>query len=194
MNPVQATPNGFDDQPTGMVDLRAIAMNTQSSLEVKPLDVAQLRPAVVAPMPMPSLFPGTEPPAQGLAAMSKGPRAPLMYGAIALAALVFLGLGAGLTAWLLAPGDSGLTAAALAQAPASEPVIVEHEVVRRSKVADASESHSTTATTATAAPRRASGNATPRRSTPPKQTAAQKKASDPCNCKGVLACAMRCTK
>lgn len=192
--PVAASPAYTNPMATeGMVDLRAIANTTQSSLEVKPLDIAALRPSVV---PMQAQHPSSMWPTQedpNARKASATPKGPLFYAAIAAAALVFVGFGAGLTAWAMS-GD-GADMAQSAIAPAPDEGVIEREVVQRTKVAEAPETAAT--------PTRHSGGrghgghasvASSKGSKPSKTSTAPKKGSDPCNCHGVLACAMRCTK
>lgn len=175
----------FGDDPTGMVDLRAIANNTQSSLAIKPLDIAALRPSVV-PMPIT--------PTHDETANKGGPKSPLFYVAIAGAALVFIGFGAGLTAWAMS-GDADVSTAIAAPA-AAEPDIIEREIVQRTKVAEAPEAAASSSSGATHHARGHHGSAgkTSSSKTSSASKTTPKKGSDPCNCRGVLACAMRCTK
>lgn len=185
----------FGDMSTGMVDLRAIANTTQSSLAIKPLDIAHLRPAVVpVTHETNSLWPAPDKPQTPMdkfVALAKGPRAPLLFGGLAVCALLFVGFGAALTAWALSGNEPELSAS-LGAPPAVEPAIIEHEVVRRTKVADAAESTAPTHAPARRHSSSARTSSSSKSSSGPKPVS--KKASDPCNCHGVLACAMRCTK
>lgn len=193
----------FGHDPNGMVDLHAIAQNTHSSLEVKPLDIAHLRPSVV---PIAAQHVGSMWPSQQqtptrwdqFIGLAKGPRAPLFFAGVAVVALLFVGFGAMLTAWSLSDSGAELSASIAAPLPdVASSELIEREVVQRTKVVEAPEAASTTS-----AARRSSGKVSYAKSAKgassksgsAKSTAPKKKASDPCNCHGVLACAMRCTK
>lgn len=195
--PAQAA-EAFGDDPTGMVDLRAIAHHTQSSLAIKPLDIAALRPSVVpmAAQHPSSMWPTQEDPAA--AAKAASPKGPLFYVAIAAAALVFVGFGAGLTAWGMSSDGDGLSAASTTP-PAPDSDVIERDVVQRTKVADSAETAAPAAAAHHGGARHGGahygggGKASSSKSSS-KTSSAPKKGSDPCNCHGVLACAMRCTK
>ncbi len=196
----------FGHDPNGMVDLHAIAQNTHSSLEVKPLDIAHLRPSVVpmAAQHVGSMWPSQQQPPtrwEQLSGLAQGPRAPLFFAGVAVVALLFVGFGAMLTAWSLSDSGAELSASIAAPLPdVASSELIEREVVQRTKVVEAPEAASTTS-----AARRSSGKVShasyaksakgaSSKSGSAKSAAPKKKASDPCNCHGVLACAMRCTK
>ena len=134
----------FEHEPCGMVDLRAIAQTTHSSLEIKPLDVVNLRPSVVPGPALSAQHVGSMWPSQAIPAtrwdqltsLSRGPRAPLFFAGIGVVALLFVGFGAMLTAWALSDGGGDLSAS-LSAAPAevAQPDIIEREIVQRTKVA-----------------------------------------------------------
>ncbi len=196
----------FDHEPTGMVDLRAIAHTTHSSLEIKPLDVVNLRPSVV-PGPalsaqhVGSMWPSQEIPAtrwDQLTSLSHGPRAPLFFAGVGVVALLFVGFGAMITAWALSDGGGDLSAS-LSAAPAevAQPDIIEREIVQRTKVAEAPEPPSATGPATRRSGGRSHGGTSSSKVSSKgsaSKKSAPKKASDPCGCHGVLACAMRCTK
>lgn len=186
-----------------MVDLRAMANSTQSSLAIKPLDIAALRPSVVpmAAQHASSMWPSQEVPPtrwERFAGLAKGPKAPLFFGGIAVVGLLFVGFGAALTAWALS-GDGIDITASVAPAPAADSELIEREIVQRTKVAEAPEApvaataHHGSASRGHAGHSKTSSKASSSK-TPSKTSSTPKKASDPCNCHGVLACAMRCTK
>lgn len=208
--PTARSAEAFGHDPTGMVDLRAIAHTTQSSLEIKPLDIANLRPSVV-PGPalqaqhVGSMWPSQDAPPtrlEGFVGLAKGPRAPLLFAGIGVVALLFVGFGAMLTAWAMSDSGGDLSASiAAAPAAVAQPDIIEREIVQRTKVAEAPEADGTSApasarrsgrsghtgSSKTSSSKSSSKGSSSKSSTP-------KKASDPCGCHGVLACAMRCTK
>ena len=196
----------FGDEPTGMVDLRKMASSTHSSLAIKPMDIAALRPSVV-PMPVQhasSMWPSQDKPRtrwERLVGMAQGPQAPLFFGGLAVVALLFVGFGAALTAWALS-GDAVEVTASVTPAPATDAELIEREIVQRTKVAEDPEAAAPVAAAAThggghhgSATRGHGGHAKSSSKTSSSKTSSTpKKASDPCNCHGVLACAMRCTK
>jgi hypothetical protein len=133
--------------------------------------------------------------------LAKGPRAPLFFAGIGVVALLFVGFGAMLTAWAMSDGGGDLSAAISAPAPdVAESGVIEREIVQRTKVADAPDAP-VAAVTSTRRGGKSSGrsygsskSSSKTSSKGSSKSSTPKKASDPCNCHGVLACAMRCTK
>ena len=210
--PPPLAPDAFGHDPAGLVDLHAMAHTTQSSLQPKQLDVANLRPSVV-PMPFahahawsddaaaasPHLGSAGGGAGQKLVALAKGPRAPLLFAGLGIVGLLFVGLGAMLTAWALSDGGGELASAAPVPAVADDGV-VEREVVQRTKVESPIEPVAATQTSARRSGRSSGGKASSgsskssKGSSPGSGKSTSKKSADPCNCHGQLACAMRCTK
>lgn len=209
--PPASMPTGHDSfghDSAGIVDLHAMAQDTHSSLEIKPFDIANLHPSVVpmAAQHVGSMWPSHVEPTtrwEQFIGLAKGPRAPLFFAGAGVVALLFIGFGAMLTAWAMSDSGGDLSASISARGliPESSDMI-EREIVQRTKVADAqtdaaeaapaSHAHRGGKSGARSGFGKASAKSSAKSSSKP--SAPKKKSSDPCNCHGVLACAMRCTK